>query len=94
MATLTTFARPEVPNLDSPTVSSAVTITQPDKINSINDFILHQAHSIPDTVLIAYPGSEFGASDFKDFTAKDLDDFADEAAHDLAGQGLKPQVSF
>jgi hypothetical protein len=72
---------------------AAVTVTQPDKINCINDFILHQARSIPDTPLLAYPASELGSSDFADYTAKQLDSFADEAAKDLAAQGLSPFVS-
>jgi hypothetical protein len=62
------------------------------EINSINDFIVHQARSIPDKPLIAYPASELGAADFENYTAKDLDAFADEAAKALASQGLIPKV--
>lgn len=64
----------------------------PAHMNCINDFIIHQAQSIPDTPLISYPRSELGASDFADYTAKDLDNFADEAARVLTSQGLKPTV--
>lgn len=71
---------------------AAVTIPKPETINSINDFIVHQAQSIPDTPLIAYPASELGASDFENYSAKDLDDLADEAAKALASQGLAPKV--
>ncbi|KAJ3526856.1 hypothetical protein NM208_g10983 [Fusarium decemcellulare] len=74
---------------------AAVTVVapKPEKINCINDFMLHQARSIPDTPLIAYPASELGASDFVNYTAKDLDAFADEAAKALASQGLVPKAA-
>ncbi|KAK7222781.1 hypothetical protein V2G26_010784 [Clonostachys chloroleuca] len=61
-----------------------------EQINSINDFILHQARTIPDTPLLEYPGTELGAADFVAYTARQLDEFADEAAKNLARQGLKP----
>lgn len=72
--------------------SVATSPEEPDKINSITDFIRYQARNIPDTPLIAYPSSEHGASDFVDYTAKELDAFADEAAKWLVAQGLKPTV--
>lgn len=71
---------------------SAVAIPPPEAINSINDFIVHQAQSIPDTPLIAYPATELGASDFENYSAKDLDSLADEVAKVLASQGLRPKV--
>ena len=77
----------EVPNATQPAAGS-----RPDKINSINDFILHQAQNIPDTPLIAYPRSEHGCSDWADYTAKDLDRFADEAAKELTALSLRPTV--
>lgn len=80
------------PNLAAAKLHSAVTIPKTDTINSINDFILHQAQSIPDTPLIAYPGSKLGAADFVNYSAKDLDIFADEAAKALSSQGLVPKV--
>lgn len=83
----------QVPSLSTPKHYAAVTVTQPDKINSINDFILHQARSIPDTPLLAYPRSELGAADFAEYTSKQLDSFADEAAKHLQSQGLQPFVS-
>jgi hypothetical protein len=88
MAALVTSSQGDV------TLSSAVTIPQPKTINSINDFVVHQAQIIPDTPLIAYPASEQGASDFENYTAKDLDVFADEVARTLASHGLVPNVSF
>lgn len=72
---------------------SVVTIPESDKINSINDFIVYQAQSIPDTPLIAYPESKLGAANFVNYSARDLDIFADEAAKALTSQGLVPKVS-
>ncbi|KAF5011710.1 hypothetical protein FDECE_2170 [Fusarium decemcellulare] len=83
------------PDLGAAKHAATVTVVapKPEKINCINDFMLHQARSIPDTPLIAYPASELGASDFVNYTAKDLDAFADEAAKALAGQGLVPKAA-
>ena len=78
------------PSLAAAKVPSPVAV--PNKINSINDFIIHQARSIPDTALIAYPATELGAADFVNYSARDLDTFADEAAKALASQGLVPKV--
>lgn len=78
-----------------PTKGPAVStnaVETPGKINSITDFMLYQAQTIPDTPLIAYPASENGASDFVDYTARELDAFADEAARWLSEQGLRPSV--
>jgi hypothetical protein len=61
-----------------------------DSINSINDLIVYQAQTIPNTPLIAY--SEHGSNSYVDYTAKDLDQFADEAAKELSGLGLRPKV--
>lgn len=84
------------PSLDALVQTPASNLDfQPEKeeeINSINDFIVRQAQSIPDKPLIAYPASELGASDFVSYTAKDLDNFADEAAKALTSQGLVPKV--
>lgn len=86
MATVTTQS------MSRTTLHSHVTIPQLETINSINDFIVHQAQSIPDTALIAYPSSELGAADFENYSAKHLDILADEAAKTLASQGLVPRV--
>lgn len=77
---------------ECPAAVSTVAVT-PGKINSITDFIVYQAQIIPDTPLIAYPSSRHGASDFVDYTAKELDCFADKAAKELTRQGLVPSVS-
>ncbi|KAH6670261.1 nonribosomal peptide synthetase-like protein [Plectosphaerella plurivora] len=88
--TATTVPVDAVASLGATKHYAEVTVSQPDKIECINDFILHQARNIPDTPLLAYPASELGSSDFADYTAKQLDQFADEAAKDLAAQGLSP----
>lgn len=93
MAAVTTLAG-HTPGLDAAKAPATITTSAvtPDKINSITDFIRYQARSIPDTPLLAYPSSEHGASDFVDYTAKELDSFADAAAKELTRQGLRPSV--
>ncbi|PNH39895.1 hypothetical protein VD0004_g7021 [Verticillium dahliae] len=90
MAAVTATLVGLAPGLDVAKAPAPVSSSKPDKINSINDFILHQAQSIPDTPLIAYPRSDQGSADWGDYTAKDLDTFTDEAAKELAGLGLRP----
>ena len=94
MATVTPSLVDQTLGIDAAQSPAAVTIATatPNKINSITDFIVYQARSIPDTPLIAYPNSRHGASDFVDYTAKQLDSFADEAAKELTRQGLRPSV--
>lgn len=93
MATVASTLVDQVPILGTTKHYAAVTVTQPDKINSINDFILHQARALPDTPLLAYPRSELGAADFADYTSKQLDTYADEASKHLSSLGLRPFVS-
>ncbi|KAF7555248.1 hypothetical protein G7Z17_g2275 [Cylindrodendrum hubeiense] len=90
MASVTSSVLGQVPSLDAAEPTEAAVAIEPDKINSINEFLVFQAQSIPDTPLIAYPSSKLGASDFVDYTAKQLDDYADSAAKALNSQGLKP----
>ncbi|KAH7120451.1 hypothetical protein EDB81DRAFT_847774 [Dactylonectria macrodidyma] len=90
LASVTTPILGQAPSLDAAVLPETVAVIEPDKINSMNEFLVFQAQSIPDTPLIAYPSSKLGASDFVDYTAKQLDDFADSAATTLASQGLKP----
>ncbi|KAI1340163.1 acetyl-CoA synthetase-like protein [Xylariaceae sp. FL0016] len=61
------------------------------QINSINDLILHRAETIPETPLIAYPDVVDGRSSWTEYTARDLDVFADEAAKELTNLGLTPK---
>ena len=94
MATATPSLVDHTPGIDAAASAVAVTTATmtPPEINSITDFIVYQAQRIPDTPLIAYPNSANGASDFVDYTAKQLDSFADEAAKELTRQGLRPSV--
>lgn len=93
MATLTStiIGQPVLDPGKSPAVT-ANAVDTPGKINSITDFMIYQAQTIPETPLIAYPATENGASDFVDYTARELDAFADEAARWLSKQGLQPTV--
>lgn len=94
MAAITaTLVGSGIPSLDQEKASTTAVVAEaPVKFNSINDFVVYQGQTLPDTPLIAYPGSELGAADFVDYTAKELDQFADEAAKELASQGLTPTV--
>lgn len=93
MATLTSTIvdQPGFDSAKSPAVTTSH-VEASGKINSITDFMVYQAQTIPETPLIAYPASENGASDFVDYTARELDAFADEAARWLSRQGLRPSV--
>ncbi|CAM1507739.1 Fc.00g045870.m01.CDS01 [Cosmosporella sp. VM-42] len=66
--------------------------TYSEGINSINDFLIHQARTIPDVPLICYPATDSTGSEWAEYTAKDIDGFADEAAKDLSSQGLIPKA--
>ncbi|KAF7563378.1 hypothetical protein G7046_g730 [Stylonectria norvegica] len=79
-----------VPGLGQAEAVDASTIHE-EEINSINDLLLHQARRIPDLPLICYPSSEAAGSPWAEYTARDLDRFADEAAKGLASLGLKPK---
>ncbi|KAL1616401.1 putative NRPS-like protein biosynthetic cluster [Neofusicoccum ribis] len=74
--------------LDAPNASK---VSQPEQINSINDLLIHKAETIPKTPLIAYPASDHGSGDLVDYTAKDLDNFVDEAAKEYTRLGLLPK---
>jgi hypothetical protein len=74
-------------------VTATPTVQAPNEIKSINDLILSKAANVPDTPLIAYPDSPNGLDNWIEYTAKDLDLYADEAAKELSHLGLKPKVS-
>lgn len=57
---------------------------------TINELMLQRAATIPHTALIAYPDE---AGNWVEYTAQDLDNFADEAAKELTRLGLTPKVS-
>ena len=93
MSTTTTVIG-QVSGLNGPKKAMGTTsIAELSEMRSINDLITYQACNIPDSPLIAYPGSEFGASDFREYTARELDLYADRGAKCLARRGLKPTVS-
>ncbi|KAH7305946.1 hypothetical protein B0I35DRAFT_399895 [Stachybotrys elegans] len=58
------------------------------KPKTINELILQRAEVIPDQLLIAYPDEN---SEWVEYTARDLDNFADEVAKKLSHLGLKPR---
>lgn len=68
-------------------------LPETDRINSINDFIVRQAEALPDIPLICYPSDETTDATWATYTARDLDQYADEAAKALTAQGLRPSVS-
>lgn len=65
-------------------------LPETDRINSINDFIVRQAEALPEIPLICYPSDQGWST----YTAKDLDQYADEAAKELTAQGLRPSVRY
>jgi hypothetical protein len=65
----------------------------PSMPHTVDDLIQRRAKSHADTPLIAYPRSIRGCADFAEYTAKDLDRFADEIARGFHSQGLQPAVS-
>jgi acyl-CoA synthetase (AMP-forming)/AMP-acid ligase II len=72
--------------------STPATVEIPQRLNTISDLLSYQAKHIPDAPIIAYPGSDYGSSDFVEYTAKQLDQFADLVAHGLTKAGLRPSV--
>lgn len=75
--------------------SSAVTIEEApqspvNEPTTIDQLIRKRAELIPDSPLIAYPDDE---GNWVEYTAKDLHDFADNAAQHLTLKGLIPKVS-
>jgi hypothetical protein len=67
--------------------------SKPEEINTMNDLILYKARTTPNTPLIAYPRSDSAGSELAEYTAKDLDHFADVVAKEFARSGLHPKVS-
>ncbi|KAF2098088.1 acetyl-CoA synthetase-like protein [Rhizodiscina lignyota] len=72
-------------------VSATLKPSKRKDINCINDLIIHKAETIPDTVLIAYPASDRENGSLAEYTAKELDLFADAAATRLTSMGLVPR---
>ncbi|KAB8300552.1 hypothetical protein EYC80_000712 [Monilinia laxa] len=57
---------------------------------TVDDLIYNRSQTIPDTPLVAYPGSLRGKSDYVHYTARDLDRFADHGANTYSSIGLTP----
>lgn len=63
-----------------------------DHFTTVDDLIRDRAATIPDTPLITYPNSRTRCADWVEYTARDLDAYADEAAKELSRLGLNPKV--
>ncbi|PQE30831.1 fungal specific transcription factor domain-containing protein [Rutstroemia sp. NJR-2017a WRK4] len=59
---------------------------------TVDDLVFSRSQSIPDTPLVAYPGSSRSKSDYVHYTARDLDRFANNGANKYASIGLVPKV--
>ena len=84
-----TFAAPHE-RLDNLSQVAKVISNRP--LYTVDDLIHNRSQTIPDTVLVAYPGSPRGRSDYVYYTARDLDRFADHGANTYASIGLVPNV--
>ncbi|TLD30841.1 hypothetical protein PspLS_01795 [Pyricularia sp. CBS 133598] len=62
-----------------------------DHFTTVDDLIRDRAATIPDTPLITYPNSRTRCADWVEYTARDLDTYADEAAKELSRLGLIPK---
>ena len=90
-AAITTTSTP-LPSLSQAT-ERLYSDNKTDQINSLNEFIIHQANAVPDLPLICYPSGQGADRTWVRYTAKQLDEYADEAAKELAGLGLRPKVA-
>lgn len=73
--------------------SSVQTHIESDTIFTINDLLLNRAKTVPEVPLVSYPATLNGLTDFVHYTAKNLDNFAEEAAKKYLQLGLIPNVS-
>lgn len=64
-----------------------------DQIETVDDLLLKRIRDYPDSAFISYPASPRGKSDYVDYTASQVDQFADEAARRYAASGVLPDVS-
>ncbi|KAF2195783.1 acetyl-CoA synthetase-like protein [Zopfia rhizophila CBS 207.26] len=79
------------PTLNSKSTSASIMEDSSNANKTIDDFLLSRLKQHPDAPLLAYPATARGTNDYVDYTAKDLDRFADEAARKYAGMGLVPE---
>lgn len=59
---------------------------------TVNDILLHRIPHPPGAPLVGYPQSTHGISDYKFYTAEDLDRFANGSANIMQDSGL-PKVT-
>jgi len=91
-ATLTaSISPPAFPTSKIPTTSIRQSTVK--QVSTINELLICRSETFPDAPLVAYPSTSRGRADYVDYTANDLDRFADEAAQKLTALGLQPQVS-
>ncbi|KAF6835139.1 Iterative polyketide synthase CazM 2 [Colletotrichum musicola] len=75
---------------EKPTVEIVETV-KPIELRTVTDLLLRRVEEAPDVDVLAYPASARGRDDYVNYTAKDLDRFADEAARKYAQAGLLPE---
>jgi hypothetical protein len=85
-STTTTLVKWNKLPTDSQTPNSSIPVHA-----TIDDLLRSYAAELVDTPLVAYPVK--GVSDFEEYTAEDLDKFADAAAARYMSVGINPAVS-
>ncbi|MCJ1445536.1 MAG: hypothetical protein MMC23_006041 [Stictis urceolatum] len=83
-----------IPNQESKTIIEGANnskVHQGQAINSINELLVNRAVTIPDKPLLAYPTNGHDSGNYLEYTANDLDCFADEAAKRYTVLGLSPK---
>ncbi|TID06887.1 Non-canonical non-ribosomal peptide synthetase FUB8 [Colletotrichum higginsianum] len=75
---------------EKPTVEIVETV-KPLELRTVTDLLLRRVEEAPDVDVLAYPATARGRDDYVNYTAKDLDRFADEAARKYAQAGLLPE---
>ncbi|OLN97928.1 Iterative polyketide synthase CazM 2 [Colletotrichum chlorophyti] len=78
---------------EKPTVEIVETVkpVEPIELRTVTDLLLRRVQEAPDVDVLAYPATARGKDDYVNYTAKDLDRFADEAARKYAQAGLLPE---
>lgn len=77
---------------EKPTVEIVETVKPVEQPRTVTDLLLRRVEEAPDVDVLAYPATARGRDDYVNYTAKDLDRFADEAARKYAQAGLLPEV--
>ncbi|KAK1856583.1 male sterility protein [Colletotrichum chrysophilum] len=76
---------------EKPTVEIVETVKPVEQPRTVTDLLLRRVEEAPDVDVLAYPATARGRDDYVNYTAKDLDRFADEAARKYAQAGLLPE---